>query len=294
LPGRPGDAEFTAAYDALLQGVSIGEDKRARIIFAPTTLGGVIEQYLSSSAFKSKAPVTRRIYRRILDRLSNVAGRGLIVDLREKHVRKIRQHFRSSSVADEAVMLLGMLWVFAKEDMGMHQLGANPATDIRRLHRRARVYEPWPIELIDQLAVQGSATARLALSLLLYTGQRVGDVAAMKWSQYDSAGISVRQEKTNAPLWIPTHTALKAALDSASQHSEFILGAHYTAGSLSRVIKRELRKLGAARYTAHGLRKNAAIVLAEAGCTPHEIAAITGHDPCEWCSTTPLAPNKRS
>jgi integrase len=113
--------------------------------------------------------------------------------------------------------------------------------------------------------------------LLLYTGQRVGDVAAMKWSQYDGTGISVRQEKTHAPLWIPAHSTLKAALDSAHRHSEFITGAHYTAGSLSRVIKRELQKLGAAQYTAHGLRKNAAIALAEAGCTPHEVAAITGH-----------------
>jgi integrase len=135
----------------------------------------------------------------------------------------------------------------------------------------------WPMELIDQLAAQGSPTTRLALSLLLYTGQRVGDVAAMKWSQYDGAGISVRQEKTHAPLWIPAHSTLKTALDSAHRHSEFIVGAHYTAGSLSRVIKRELQKLGAAQYTAHGLRKNAAIALAEVGCTPHEVAAITGH-----------------
>ena len=29
--------------------------------------------------------------------------------------------------------------------------------------------------------------------------------------------------------------------------------------------------------TFHGLRKTASVRLAEAGCTPHEIAAITGH-----------------
>jgi integrase len=30
-------------------------------------------------------------------------------------------------------------------------------------------------------------------------------------------------------------------------------------------------------YTAHGLRANAAVILAEAGCSMHQIAAITGH-----------------
>jgi integrase len=35
--------------------------------------------------------------------------------------------------------------------------------------------------------------------------------------------------------------------------------------------------LDAKQYTAHGLRCNAAIALAEAGCTVHEIMAITGH-----------------
>lgn len=272
LPGAPGTAEFTAAYDVFLQRV---QGDRGNIAFAPATLGSVIEQFLASDAFKSKAPITRRIYRRILDRLKEVAGRGLIADLQEKHVRQIRQRFLpAKSVADEAVMLIGMLWVFAKEDLAM-QLGPNPTTDVRRMHKRSRVYEPWPAQAIEQLTSEPST--RLAVLLLLYTGQRIGDVAAMRWSQYDGAGIGVRQEKTDALVWIPCHRTLKAALDTADRRSDFITGTSYTAEGLSRLIKRGLRHAGAEQYTAHGLRKNAAIALAEAGCTPHEVAAITGH-----------------
>lgn len=36
-------------------------------------------------------------------------------------------------------------------------------------------------------------------------------------------------------------------------------------------------QVGHKEYTAHGLRKNAAKALAEAGCTIHQIMAITGH-----------------
>lgn len=43
--------------------------------------------------------------------------------------------------------------------------------------------------------------AALALLLLLYTGQRAGDVAAMKWVRYDGKGIEVWQQKTDELLW---------------------------------------------------------------------------------------------
>ena len=51
----------------------------------------------------------------------------------------------------------------------------------------------------------------------------------------------------------------------------------YTAHGLSALVQRATTKLGAKQYTAHGLRCNAAIALAEADCTVHQIMAITGH-----------------
>jgi integrase len=39
-------------------------------------------------------------------------------------------------------------------------------------------------------------------------------------------------------------------------------------------------KIGAKECTAHGLRKNAANALAEAGCSVHQIMAVTGHRTC--------------
>jgi len=42
-------------------------------------------------------------------------------------------------------------------------------------------------------------------------------------------------------------------------------------------LMRALRKIGLDGHNIHGLRKLAAVRLAEAGATVHEIAAITGH-----------------
>ena len=43
------------------------------------------------------------------------------------------------------------------------------------------------------------------------------------------------------------------------------------------MIAEATAQIGSKEYTAHGLRKNAAKALAEAGCTVHQIMAITGH-----------------
>jgi len=47
--------------------------------------------------------------------------------------------------------------------------------------------------------------------------------------------------------------------------------------SLSVMVRKQLREMGVDGYAIHGLRKNAAVALADAGCDAFEIAAITGH-----------------
>ena len=91
----------------------------------------MIEKYLASPDYTSKADGTRRHYRVVLDRLKEICGRALIADLQERYVRQIRQRFTATSKADLAVMLLRTLWVFAKEALAM-DLGSNPATEISK------------------------------------------------------------------------------------------------------------------------------------------------------------------
>src|SRR5690606_15130755 len=49
--------------------------------------------------------------------------------------------------------------------------------------------------------------------LLAYTGQRPGDVRAMKEADYDGEKIAVIQQKTRARVWIHCHRDLKRVLD---------------------------------------------------------------------------------
>lgn len=125
---------------------------------------------------------------------------------------------------------------------------------------------------------------RRVVVLALHTGQRRGDLCAMTWAAYDGAAIRLRQAKTGTPLVIPAHPALKAELDAwkADRTGLHILhsprtGA-WTPPHLSREMKAALERIGLpTRLNVHGLRKAAARRLAEAGCSAHEIAAVTGH-----------------
>jgi enterobacteria phage integrase len=286
LPGQPGTAEFSAGYDEArrkAQEDSQGDaDRPDNVVFADGTLGAVIDQYFVSKDFRSKAPATIRAYRPILIELRGAYGGGRMADLREDHIRKIRTRFTSTSRADLAVMLLGMLWTFAKERLAM-RLGVNPTIDVARLHRREWSHEPWPEWVVEKFEAEAEPkpSAQLALTLLLYTGQRGSDVVRMKWDDYDGTGISVRQQKTGTPLWIPCHKKLKAVLDNMPGRSGFILtsrfGSGYTAGGLRDMVAAATVQIGAPECTTHDLRCNAAIALAEAGCEVPEIMAVTGH-----------------
>jgi hypothetical protein len=118
LPGEPGSAEFAARYDELRK-QCLATPHVDNVAFGPGTLGSVIERYTASADFTSRASGTQRHYRASLDRLKEICGRGLIVDLREKHIREIRKRFTATSKADLSVMLLRMLWSFAKENLAI-------------------------------------------------------------------------------------------------------------------------------------------------------------------------------
>ncbi len=107
----------------------------------------------------------------------------------------------------------------------------------------------------------------------------------MQWSQYDGSAVAVTQEKTGASLWIPAHRTLKKELDSwrVEAKGEHVLvnslGRPWPTNSFAVTFSDALRAHPQLQgLVFHGLRKSAAVRLAEAGCSTHEIAAITGHE----------------
>jgi integrase len=94
--------------------------------------------------------------------------------------------------------------------------------------------------------------------------------------------LTVRQQKTGAALAIPVHPELESIIAATPIGHLTLLttktGKSYGANDFSQQFRAWCNQAGLPpRCGFHGLRKAAARRLAEAGCTVHEIAAITGH-----------------
>ena len=80
---------------------------------------------------------------------------------------------------------------------------------------------------------------------------------------------------------IPVHPDLAEVIAATpSRHLTFLVtkfGKPFTTSGFSNKLKDWCRQADLPHCSAHGLRKAAAVRLAERGATPHEIMAITGH-----------------
>ncbi|MDA0240029.1 MAG: tyrosine-type recombinase/integrase, partial [Proteobacteria bacterium] len=87
----------------------------------------------------------------------------------------------------------------------------NPAdftgTSIKNL--KIGTYHPWPEDLIERFLEKTEPEIAWVTMFCLYTGQRIGDVLNMSWSDIVDDKIRVIQEKTGKDLWIPLHPELK-------------------------------------------------------------------------------------
>lgn len=281
-PGTPG---FLAEYEAIKATVFANPVAAlASIGFLPGTLGHAIEKFTGEKSYETnRAEGTRRQDRRIFDLLRKKCGGGLLKDLTPLHVKIIRDEIRksnASSVADVAMGLISIIWDYADEHLDL-DLTVNPTIGVRRVHRHGAGAQPWPEGLIERFMREAPPSLAFACRLAICTGQRRSDVVKMKWSQFDGEIIEVRQQKTGEFLSIPCHAALCAELAAIPRVGEMILngerGHGLKAKSLGVMVKKALNAMGVTGYSIHGLRKNAAQALAEAGCSEREIMAITGH-----------------
>jgi integrase len=154
-------------------------------------------------------------------------------------------------------------------------------------------FRTWTEDHISQFEAfyPTDSRARLAFALLLYTGQRRGDVVRMGRQHIRDGFIEVRQAKTGATVEIPIHPELQAILDaSRAEHLTFpttATGKPFTGGSFTNWFGDLCRKAGLPLgLSAHGLRKAMCRRLAEA-------AAISGHASLKEVQRYTKAANQR-
>jgi integrase len=279
LPGPYIGPDFLVAYYAALAGKP-DEIGASRTI--PRSINSLVAAYYASADFKNLRPSTAKVYRNILERFREEHGDKSVATMKSKNVRDLMAE--KAATPDTANRLLGLISIIMEHAIAEGWREDNPAFGVKRLKHRSDGFATWgesDIEVYRAHYALGTRE-RLVLEVALGTALRRGDIVRLGWQHVVKGKIVIKQNKTGAPVTVPIVRELQAALDLCPRDRlSFIAGAGgrpLGAESLGAGFRDWVRMAGLPdQLSLHGLRKAAARRLAEAGCTPHEIKAITGH-----------------
>lgn len=278
LPGLPGSSEFMAAYAAAL-GVEAAKAP-ARPPVPARSFAALAQAYFASPRFAGLAPSTRRGNRRSIERFLAQHGHRPVAGMKREHVDRI-----IGAMADRpgaAINLLSRLRTLCRYGIELGWLDRDPTLGATAW--KPNEFHTWTEDEIAAFEARWpiGTKQRLGFALHLYTGQRGSDVHRMTWGDIDANGIRIVQKKTGTKLTVALHPRLEEILATTKKAHAVIVttdyGRPFTVNGFRGYMATAIRKAGLpARCKPHGLRKAAARRLAEAGCSAHEIMAITGH-----------------
>ncbi|MFG1463407.1 tyrosine-type recombinase/integrase [Xanthobacter sp. DSM 24535] len=295
LEGDPGSPEFIISYakaEATVKARHSGE-----------TFNALIRSYTGSIEFEQKlAASTRTEYKRMLTKAEPEFGGMPLAALSDPRVRKDfldwREKIAKASGQREADNRLSAISAMLTWAVDRGTLTVNYLKGFKRLYHSDRSEIIWFPEHIEAFWKVAPIEMQRALIIALHTGQRQGDILRMPWSAYDGTEITLRQGKRRRngnqapPTYIPCTSALRRMLDGMERKSLLILSTKTGRALQKRYFARQWEEatkaagLDAVKLPGldepvslhfHDLRGTAVTMLSEAGCTPQQIAPITGH-----------------
>jgi integrase len=275
LPGLPWSPEFMAAYEKALARTpaSIGADRHD-----PGSVDAVVTGYLASKSFAGLAAATQRMRRALLKRFCAEHGDKRLAMMEPRHVAKLLEPLDAHPQRN-MLKALRSLVAFA---IAGRIIDSDPTIGCRlKRAKETGGFKTWTDADIARFEAQHpvGSRARLALAILLYTGQRRGDVVRLGRQHIRAGVLSLKQSKTGAQVDLPVLPELRAALDLAPVGMTFLItgrGIPFTAEGFGCWFRQCCTEAGLRGLSAHGLRKAAATRLADHGATAHELMAVFG------------------
>jgi integrase len=278
LPGDVGSDEFMAAYQGFMTtGACAPVEPRT----GAASFGRLINEYYGSRPFLNLKPSSRQIYRYVLEPLAKAHGHRLVRDMRADKIAKIIQDIGATRPG-MANLTKSVLQKLMKYAVKMKWRSDNPVIGIERF--KSGEHHTWNEGELKTFETRWplGTRERLAYALLLYTIQRVGDVAKMRRADIVDGELHVVQDKTGAELYLPILPELAQAMKAYPAKGLALIGQEngkpLSRAGLSELMARAIDEAGLpAKCVSHGLRKAGMRRLAEEGATEKQIAAWSGH-----------------
>jgi hypothetical protein len=181
IPGEPGSKEFMAVYAALLDGRLIPTvpsparppKSSLRWLFQQYLANPVVLRELDSKTLAARNRILNKIAEEPLSPTNPVKlGEGPFDELTSKAVRRLLER-KADKPAASNDWLKALKAVF-KWAVKQEHTNNNPVRDIEKMKLVSDGFHTWTLEEVAQYEAKHGigTTPRLALALLLYTGQR--------------------------------------------------------------------------------------------------------------------------
>lgn len=277
----PGTEGFRQEYKACLDGIGAERVAPGADRITPGTFDDLISRYYRSPDFLDPSDRTRVVYRNVIERWRKKYGKATVRDLEPRHVADMMAEmlpYRTS-----ANMLRKRLRALMQFAIRQGMAETNPVLASKPYKVDGDGFHTWSEDEIARYEARHpvGTPARLALDLMLWTGQRGGDARVMGPQHVKNKRLVVTQEKTKATVSLPILPALaESIMATRSGALVFLLSAHgkpYSPKGFGNKFRQWCDEAGLPHCSAHGLRKSAARRFAEAGCSNQQIKSWTGH-----------------
>ena len=286
LPDQPG---FEAELAEIKQGVRAVESRAI-----PNSIADLCERYYRCADFAAKGnQETRDRRRRIIESFRAEFGNDMVADFTFEHIEAILLAKTEKKPTDKgrisggqvaAVKLrkeLARLFAHGKK---IKMTDTNPVAEAGKVGKdRLDGFYPWTEEDIAQYQRRHpvGTKARLALEILLWTGQRRSDARLFGPKHIVRGKINFKAAKNGADLWLPVARDLKAAIEAMpsvgiSTYLVTEYGQPFTRAGFGTKMREWCNQAGLPKCSAHGLRKAITRRMAQTQGTDEEMMAVGG------------------
>jgi integrase len=279
--GEPGSEEFMTGYRTALDGDRPGPLARpVPTVFAPRTLGAAVLGYYTSTAFQALSESRKRSRRLILNKIVDASGHEPVKLITKAVIQKgMDRRAATPAAANEFLKSTRAVLDYL---VGIDELKDNPAKLVKYNSIKTEGFHIWTIDEVARFVERHGlgSKAVLALALLLFTGQRRGDVIKMGPQHVKDGFLRLRRGKNGEAGTVPVLPALQAVIKASEiGHLTYLVtafGKPFSDAGIGNWFRDRCDEAGLYHCSAHGLRKAGATIAADLGASDEQLMALYG------------------